>query len=78
MEVYLTKNIRRISDNVFVYEILVNQSEGRSYYIDNINFSLTFDNSVDVISGFCSVGDGAYYKTNVYYKNNLKNITGAL
>lgn len=75
IEVYLTNNIKKVSDNVFIYEIIVNQSENISYYINNINLSITFDNSIYVISGFYSVGDGTYYKIDISYKNDLKNIT---
>ena len=75
VEIDLTVNAMRLSDNIYKCEIIIRQIENANYNIADINLEFSVDENTDIISCYYSEGKDNYKASEISYKEKQRTIS---
>lgn len=71
LELTISQNVSKISDDIYKVDLLINQAENKNYFIENINLSYIINENDTLISNFYGIGNGEFKEGNISYNNGV-------
>lgn len=70
----ITSRVAGEYDGLYRINITLNQTENKAYSVENASFKINFDTRAEIISEYCSGGDGKYYIPQIDYREAGKQV----